>query len=288
MKHCSQRYRDREGGYALLVLLLFMAVLSMSFAVVIQKVEFEMKRDREEELIHRGAQYSRAVRKFIKAFGRYPNGIEELENTNNTRFLRKRYKDPITGKDFKILHLSDLPGFKPIAGGVTATSVAVPQGGFSRAMSDADKEASVAEAGGSAGLQSSQSKDADATGIPSQTVATGADITPRQQTSALPISRDATRESGKGPMVGVASISKTTTIREFNHKNHYNDWQFVYDPSTDRGGLLMTPNQPALQRAVALDGQSNPSSVSALGGVSAQGNFSVGVQVEAPSPQSQR
>ncbi len=35
---------------------------------------------------------------------------------------------------------------------------------------------------------------------------------------------------GGGPIVGVASISKAQTIREFNHKNHYNQWQFIYDP----------------------------------------------------------
>ena len=46
--------------------------------------------------------------------------------------------------------------------------------------------------------------------------------------------------------MGVASISKDKTIREFNKKNHYNQWQFIYDPTTDRGGLLMTPNQPPL------------------------------------------
>jgi hypothetical protein len=49
-------------------------------------------------------------------------------------------------------------------------------------------------------------------------------------------------------VVGVASGSKKDTIREFNHKKKYNDWQFIYDPATDRGGLLMTPNQPQLQQ----------------------------------------
>lgn len=45
-------------------------------------------------------------------------------------------------------------------------------------------------------------------------------------------------------------MSKLKTIREFNKKDRYNQWQFIYDPSTDRGGLLMTPNQPPLQGAV--------------------------------------
>jgi hypothetical protein len=49
-----------------------------------------------------------------------------------------------------------------------------------------------------------------------------------------------------GPIVGVASLSKDKTIREFNKKKKYNEWQFVYDPTTDRGGLITTPYQPAL------------------------------------------
>ena len=67
-----------------------------------------MKRDREEEMIHRGVQYSRAIRRFVKKTGRYPTRLEELENTNNIRFLRKRYKDPVTGKDFKLLHVGEV------------------------------------------------------------------------------------------------------------------------------------------------------------------------------------
>ena len=59
-------------------------------------------------MIHRGVQYSRAIRAYYKKFGRYPTKIEDLENTNNMRFLRKRYKDPLTGKDFKLLHFGEV------------------------------------------------------------------------------------------------------------------------------------------------------------------------------------
>src|SRR5207244_10701811 len=46
---------------------------------------------------------------------------------------------------------------------------------------------------------------------------------------------------GGGPIVGVVSTSTKESIREFNKQNHYNDWQFIYDPSIDRGGLLNRP-----------------------------------------------
>jgi len=34
-------------------------------------------------------------------------------------------------------------------------------------------------------------------------------------------------------LVGVASTSKKESIKQLNKKNHYNDWEFVYDPSLD-------------------------------------------------------
>ncbi|HEY3973255.1 MAG TPA: hypothetical protein VGM18_09645 [Candidatus Sulfotelmatobacter sp.] len=40
---------------------------------------------------------------------------------------------------------------------------------------------------------------------------------------------------------GVASKSKARTIREFDHKNHYKDWLFFYDPTRDRGMEIKGP-----------------------------------------------
>ena len=61
-------------------------------------------------------------------------------------------------------------------------------------------------------------------------------------------------------------VALDKTIREFNKKNHYNQWQFIYDPSSDRGGLLMTPNQPPLQGAVQLNQQqSGPQGIQGQG-----------------------
>src|SRR5947207_13857419 len=112
MKLPSQNQR----GYILLVLMLFVAVLAIGMLAMVERIDFQIRRDREEELIHRGVQYSRAVRRYFKKFGRYPTRIEDLESANNYRSLRKRYKDPITGKDFKLLHMTDVQiSFNPAA-----------------------------------------------------------------------------------------------------------------------------------------------------------------------------
>src|SRR5216683_1497055 len=115
MKFPFHRTVRDERGYILLTLMLFVALLTIGLLAMVQNIESQIKRDREEELIHRGVQYSRAVRHYFKKFGRYPHRIEDLENTNNYRSLRKRYKDPMnrdptTGKekDFKPLHMTDV------------------------------------------------------------------------------------------------------------------------------------------------------------------------------------
>ena len=70
--------------------------------------------------------------------------------------------------------------------------------------------------------------------------------TPREHPGVTGQDQLAGTTFGGGPIVGVVSASKKDTIREFNHKKKYNEWQFIYDPATDRGGLLMTPNQPPI------------------------------------------
>jgi hypothetical protein len=66
-----------------------------------------------------------------------------------------------------------------------------------------------------------------------------------QNTSGLSASGDKLSSTvfGGGPIVGVVSISKKESIREYDHKKKYDQWQFVYDPALDRGGLIKGPNQ---------------------------------------------
>jgi len=111
----------------LLTLMLFVTLLAVGSLAWIERIDFQIKRDREEELIHRGVQYSRAIRRYVRKFGRYPARIEDLETTNNVHYLRKRYKDPITGKDFKFLRMNDVqisfsPGYRRQFSGARGTA----------------------------------------------------------------------------------------------------------------------------------------------------------------------
>src|SRR4051794_36716667 len=87
---------QNSSGYILITLMLFITLIAMAALAVLPEIAHQVQRDREEELLHRGTEYMRAVKKYYKKFGRYPSRVEELENTNQVRFLRKRFKDPMT------------------------------------------------------------------------------------------------------------------------------------------------------------------------------------------------
>ena len=234
----SRSKQRSQSGYILLLLMLGVTLLAIAAAAIAPTLAFQIRRDREEELIHRGVQYSRAVRRYVKKFGRYPTRLEELESTNNLRFLRRQYKDPITGKDFKLLHLGEVQiNFGAGVAGATSPGAnpGVPTlGGAAMGFNRGPNNQSVSTA-------APPTSGEDTVG-PTDAAAANA-----QREGGAPEVMLSSTVFGGGPIVGVASTSKDQSIREFNKKKHYDQWQFIYDPATDRGGLLNTPAQPPLQ-----------------------------------------
>jgi hypothetical protein len=97
-----------ESGYAVLLVFLVAAIIAVALYNELPRAAFEAQRDKEQLLIERGEQYKRAIQVFVRKVGRYPATIQELESLNNTRFLRKRYLDPMTGKEkWRLIHIND-------------------------------------------------------------------------------------------------------------------------------------------------------------------------------------
>ena len=204
----------------LLAILLMMALMIIAAMAVAPALATQIKREREQELIHRGTEYAKAIRRFYRKFGRYPTSLEQLENTNNFRFLRQRYKDPITGKDdWKIIHFGEAKNPLNLFGAPSsgAGSSAAGTGGLSApgfgapqtpaGMTPASQPASGQGSSGSAGSPSS---------------------------GASSSSSSSSQTFGGGPIIGVASPSENESLMELQGKTHYNEWEFVYDPRYDR------------------------------------------------------
>lgn len=114
----------------LLAILLMMALMIIvaTYYVAPRMVQ-QIKRDREEEMIHRGTEYARAIKKFYKKNGRYPATLDDLDK-GQIRYLRQRYKDPLTkdGK-WKLLNYGDIATMLNAAGPGTPAAALASQGG---------------------------------------------------------------------------------------------------------------------------------------------------------------
>ena len=216
--------RHKDSGYMLLFLMLAVAVLTITMLGVARNYKREIQRDREVEMIHRGTEYARAVRRYYHKVGSYPVSIEQLENTNKIRFLRKRYKDPMSPDgEWKIAHLTDVTlksaaGLTPPGGNTSPSGQS--QNGFASNMNGAN-----------------QSSDSTTTGSTTGTSVGGIGTNPTAPGQVL----------GGGALAGVVSKSTEQGIHAFGDKTKYNEWFFIYDPSQDTGkSLLMGPYNPKM------------------------------------------
>jgi type II secretory pathway pseudopilin PulG len=105
------KLRGQPNGYAMVVLLISLSIMAIMMTVVMPVWRQTAQREKETELVFRGEQYARAINLLQrKSVGALPPSIDFLVDQ---KFLRKKFKDPITNDDFAPVLLS----------------VAAPQGG---------------------------------------------------------------------------------------------------------------------------------------------------------------
>lgn len=228
-----------QRGVILLMLLIALSLMIIALSVAVPKLTQQIRRDRENEMIHRGVQYARAVKKYYKKFGRYPATIEQLEKTNNIRFLRKRYKDPVTADGkwrfvrYGEVQLGQQGSTTPGAGsggslpGIVGGALGQPTGDTSQPSNSPGSS------------QPQQGQPGSLFGQPAGGQSLGG-----QQSGGMFGSSGTGGVFGGGPILGVASSSEKKGIHEFDKKSQYKQWLFVYDPNQDRGGLITGPYNP--------------------------------------------
>ena len=98
--------KNRESGFAMLLVFAMAAIIAISLYTQIPRAAFEAQREKESLTIDHGEQYIRGIKLYVRKLGRYPAKLEDLDNTQNIRFLRKHYIDPLSGKEeWRLLHM---------------------------------------------------------------------------------------------------------------------------------------------------------------------------------------
>ena len=97
----AQGTRERERGFAMAALLVAMAVMAVVMSALLPVWRTLTIREKEDELMWRGQQYDRAIQLYRKKNA--APGPPNLDALIQGRFLRKKYKDPITNADFQLV-----------------------------------------------------------------------------------------------------------------------------------------------------------------------------------------
>jgi len=206
-----------EKGYLLLSVMLLITIMLIMLAAEAPRIQQQIKRAKEEELINRGTQYAIAIRKFVHKNGAYPTSIQQLEDTNHIRFLRKQYVDPMTGKaNWKLIHVGE-------------AEIKIPQNRNPGLQGSGNPGLT-----GSTSQGGTQTQPATSGGLGQGSSGLGATLG-GQQGSKNSLGSLTTSNIGNGPqiggggIIGVASVSKQSGIKEFNDTSEYDQWLFVYD-----------------------------------------------------------
>jgi type II secretory pathway pseudopilin PulG len=87
-----------DAGFVMVALLVAMAVTAVWMSALLPAWRQQVQREKEAELIFRGEAIARAIYLYRQKNGQ--NLPPSLDTLVSQRFLRQKYIDPITGKDF--------------------------------------------------------------------------------------------------------------------------------------------------------------------------------------------
>jgi len=180
----SSPFDDR--GFTMVVLLVVIAVMGIGMSAMWPTWRQQSIREKEEELIFRGNQYARAIALYARKNNNVlPANVDVLADG---KYLRKKWKDPITGTDFGLL-----PAGQPANAG---RGVPLGPGAPGGAGGGGTPTTMGGQAPGAAGARG---------------------VGPGSQVGTQIV----------GSFQGVYSTSPDTSIRVYQNQQRYMDWQFT-------------------------------------------------------------
>lgn len=233
-----RRPQPSEEGYILIWVIFLLAIFTIALSVAVPRVAKEIQLDRERETMERGKQYSRAIQLYYRKFHAYPPNADALVKTNEIRFLRKKYIDPMTGKDdwrpilFGQNKVPTAMGFfgQPLPGSASSIAGVGPSGG--NGIGGASSIGGASTGGSSLFAPTTSGTNPSATptapgATPGTTGTAGASGTSGSDTGLTG------QTFGGAGIIGFEPASSKSAILIYKKKTHYNEWEFVYDPLTE-------------------------------------------------------
>lgn len=220
-----------QGGYAMATLLVSMGLMTIFMSAALPAWSQMAQREKETEFLFRANQYALAIVRCQQGRKCGANApAPSIDFLVEQRFLRKKYKDPLTGKDFvPVLINQAVPGAGQQAG------AAGQRTGLPGQPNEPDEKSSLATAKSLA-------------------------------TDTLRVSASSAGSSSSTPLTGVTSSSKGTALRLFKQQAvTYDQWAVTMNDLAWRFGghsvgsrFVQVQQQPGQAPGAQPPGQGNP------------------------------
>lgn len=257
----AHRSAKQQEGYALLLVVFFASILLIGTMSIGLRTLTEGRREKEQDMIWRGKQYTRGIKMYYRKLGRFPNSMDDLvkPKIGNLRFMRQQYTDPMNKDDgsWRFIYVGPagqlIGSLKPQnqnplggAPGANGTSTFGQSNGtstFGSSPSGSSFSQSPAPGSSSAGFgfgSSSQSPGAQpgVTGIGTQGTgaapATGTGTGASSTDSQSVLSGDTPTVVG-GNIIGVGSKINKASIIVYEQADNYRLFEFIWNPANDLG-----------------------------------------------------
>jgi hypothetical protein len=233
--------RTKQGGYALLLVVFLLALVAVGTMSIGLRVYTQGQREKEQEMIWRGKQYTRGIKLYYRKLGRFPTSMDDLvkPKVGNLRFMRQAYKDPMNKEDgsWRLIYVGP-------AGNLIG-SLKPPQGGIQMPVAGGQGQAGGAT-GSTFGSFGSQPTPAPAGGIGAPGAAPGTGVaapgTGAQGTDTTGTGTDSqaiptgnTPVMMGGNIIGIGSKINHPSVIVYETAHNYRLFEFIWDPSKDLG-----------------------------------------------------
>ena len=249
--------RNKQGGYALLLVVFLLALVVVGTMSISLRVLTQGQREKEQEMIWRGKQYTRGIKLYYRKLGRFPNSMDDLvkPKVGNLRFMRQAYKDPMNKEDgsWRLIYVGP-------AGNLIG-SLKPPQGGIQMPVAGGQAGGATGSTFGSFGSQPTSAPPGGigAPGAPGAAPGAPGTGTPGTGTTGTGVQGTDTTGTGidsqavppantpvvmGGNIIGIGSKINHPSVIVYETAHNYHLFEFIWDPSKDLGVAGAAPGTP--------------------------------------------
>jgi len=268
-----------QRGYALLVVMFLLALLVLMTITVAPNVLTDGRREKEKEMVWRGNQYVRGIKRYYMKTHRFPVEIDDLvKPKTGIRFMRQAYKDPMNDVDgsWRLIYVgpngqligslkTQVPGGSGMSAGGFGTPVGMMPGaqgsgsGFGSSSFGGSSFGGASSGGSSFGgssfgggntANSTMGSSGFGSGTPNATGQPDANANGQNpagtdsMSSPQAIAPAETPTIIGGNIIGVGSKVNKKSFMVYEKAKNYREFEFIWDPSKDTaagvGGSIQT------------------------------------------------